>query len=188
VKRWQAVVAYVIIPGIHGSDEQHWQSEWQRGWGISAIRISPASWSSPDRDDWISAVQSAYDAIVQQDEHVVLVAHSLGCWAAAEWLGKNPSFPVGGAFLVAPPDPQGSAFPRAAAATFKELSAQPLPCPAIVVGSSNDPYCTEEAAAGFAARWNARWHLAGACGHLNSTSALGTWPEGSELVESLARQ
>lgn len=182
------MAAYVIIPGINGSDEQHWQSEWEREWGTLAVRISPASWSAPDRDDWVSAVQSAYDAVAQQDEHVILVAHSLGCWAASEWLLKNPSFPLGGALLVAPPDPQGSAFPRSSAPTFTDVSAQPLPHPAIVVGSSNDPYCTEEAAAGFAARWKAHWHLASAGGHLNSASGLGAWPEGRELVESLVRQ
>ncbi|WP_438295153.1 alpha/beta hydrolase [Streptomyces sp. HUAS TT7] len=27
--RW-AVVAYVVIPGIGGSDERHWQSRWEK--------------------------------------------------------------------------------------------------------------------------------------------------------------
>ncbi|MFF0384255.1 RBBP9/YdeN family alpha/beta hydrolase [Streptomyces sp. NPDC004286] len=100
----------------------------------------------------------------------------------------NPSSPTGGAFLVAPPDPRGRAFPRRAAATFVEVSAQPLPCPALVVGSADDPYCTPEAAAGFAARWDARWHPAGACGHLNSASGLGSWQHGRELLDSLTQQ
>jgi hypothetical protein len=58
------------------------------------------------------------------------------------------------------------------------VSAQPLPCPALVVGSTNDPYCTPEAAVGFAARWEARWHLAGACGHINSARKVGRIPDG----------
>ncbi|WP_370592034.1 alpha/beta hydrolase [Streptomyces sp. JHA19] len=41
------VVAYVIIPGFDGSDEQRWQTLWERQWGASAVRISPASWSAP---------------------------------------------------------------------------------------------------------------------------------------------
>lgn len=188
MKRWWAVVAYVIIPGIDGSDEAHWQSLWQRQWGSSAVPISPASWSAPDLDDWVDAVQEAYDDAARQDSDVVLVAHSLGCWAAASWLGRYPSNPAGGAFLVAPPDPHGPAFPRRAAATFTELSAQPLPCPALVVGSTTDPYCTAEAAAEFATRWAARWHLAGAYGHLNSASELGAWQQGRELLDSLTRQ
>ncbi|MGW2650153.1 RBBP9/YdeN family alpha/beta hydrolase [Streptomyces sp. NPDC001393] len=187
MKRWWAVVAYVIIPGIDGSDGRHWQTSWERQWGTSAVRISPASWSAPDLHDWVNAVQEAYDEASRQDRRVVLVAHSLGCWAASTWLNENPSSPVAGALLVAPPDPHGPAFPRQAAATFLDVSAQPLPCPALVVASSNDPYCTPEAASGFAARWEARWHLAGPCGHLNSASALGSWQDGRALLDSLAR-
>ncbi|MFD6309805.1 alpha/beta hydrolase [Streptomyces nigra] len=41
------MVAYVIIPGFDGSDEQRWQTLWERQWGASAVRISPASWSAP---------------------------------------------------------------------------------------------------------------------------------------------
>jgi hypothetical protein len=179
------VVAYVVIPGIDGSDGQHWQTLWEREWGDGAVRISPASWSAPDLDDWVDAVQEAYDVASRRDSRVVLVAHSLGCWAAAAWLDRNPSTPVGGAFLVAPPDPHGPAFPSRSAAAFVEVSARPLPCPALVVGSTDDPYCTPEAAAGFAARWEARWHLAGARGHINSASDLGSWPHGRELLDSL---
>jgi predicted alpha/beta hydrolase family esterase len=68
-----------------------------------------------------------------------------------------------------------------------EVSAQPLPCPALVVGSADDPYCTPEAAVRFAARWEARWHLAGACGHINSASGLGSWRHGRELLDSLTQ-
>jgi predicted alpha/beta hydrolase family esterase len=95
---------------------------------------------------------------------------------------------VAGAFLVAPPDPDGPAFPRQAAATFIDVSAQPLPCPALVVGSADDPYCTSEKAADFATRWEARWHLAGACGHINSASGLGAWQQGRDLLNSLTGQ
>ncbi|MBQ0997258.1 alpha/beta hydrolase [Streptomyces sp. RK62] len=182
------MVAYVIIPGIDRSDEQHWQTLWERQWGASAVRISPASWSAPDLDDWVDAVQEAYQDASKQDGHVALAAHSLGCWAASTWLNKYPSSQICGAFMVAPPDPHGPAFPRQAAATFTGLSAEPLPRPALVVGSANDPYCTPEAAAGFVARWEAQWHLAGACGHLNSTSGLGAWQHGRVLLGSLTRQ
>ncbi|MER6926511.1 alpha/beta hydrolase, partial [Streptomyces spiralis] len=47
---------------------------------------------------------------------------------------------------------------------------------------------TPGAAAGFAARWEARWHLAGACGHINSASGLGSWQHGRELLDSLTQQ
>ncbi|ELP64516.1 RBBP9/YdeN family alpha/beta hydrolase [Streptomyces turgidiscabies] len=185
MKRWWEVVAYVIVPGIGGSDGQHWQTLWERQWGSSAVRISPASWSDPDLENWVDSVQEAYDEASLRDSRVLLVAHSLGCWAASTWLNRNPSSPTDGAFLVAPPDPGGPAFPRQAAATFTAVSAQPLPCPAVVVGSADDPYCTPETAAGFAARWEARWNLAGACGHINSAGDLGSWRHGRELLDAL---
>jgi predicted alpha/beta hydrolase family esterase len=57
----------------------------------------------------------------------------------------------------------------------------------LVVGSTNDPYCTSEAAAGFATRWEARFHLAGTCGHINSASDLGSWQQGRDLLDSLSQ-
>ena len=177
------MVAYVILPGIDGSDDRHWQTLWEQEWGAAAVRISPASWSDPELDDWVGAVQEAYDEASRRDDSVVLVAHSLGCWAASSWL--IPSTPVAGAFLVAPPDPRGPEFPRSRLTTFTHLTPQPLPCPAMVVGSPDDPYCTPEAAGAFAAGWNATLHLTAPHGHLNSNSGLGPWQQGRELLDSL---
>ena len=145
MKRWWAVTAYVIIPGIDGSDDKHWQTLWEREWGASAVRISPASWSAPDLDDWVGAVQDAYDAASRQDGRVVLVAHSLGCWAASTWLISDPSRQVGGAFLVAP---------RAKGETVDEIvgfrdailaAARPLPIDPMaldIVGTGGDRFGT----------------------------------------------
>ncbi|WP_270890185.1 alpha/beta hydrolase [Streptomyces sp. DHE17-7] len=46
---------------------------------------------------------------------------------------------------------------------------------------------TPKAAAGFAARWEARWHPAGALGHINSAGGLGSWEQGRALLDSLTR-
>ncbi|GGV08967.1 hypothetical protein GCM10010260_53720 [Streptomyces filipinensis] len=81
----------VIIPGIDDSDRQHWQTSWERQWGTSAVRIAPASWSTPDLDDWVDAVQEAYDEASRQDSRMVLVAHSLVCRAASTWTATSTS-------------------------------------------------------------------------------------------------
>ncbi|MER7834812.1 alpha/beta hydrolase [Streptomyces sp. NPDC096040] len=178
------MVAYVIIPGIDGSDDKHWQSRWEAEWGESAVRIAPGSWTRPDLPQWVAAVQAAYDSAAARDSRVALVAHSLGCWAAAEWLGAaRPEGVL--AFLAAPPDPRGPMFPGAAAPTFVELSARPLPCPALVVASDDDPYGDATAAAALASGWRAPWHSVGAHGHLNSASGLGDWPAGRALLRTL---
>lgn len=178
------MVAYVIIPGIDGSDERHWQSLWEDRWGASAVRIAPASWSMPDLTDWGAAVQDAYETASRRDSQVALVAHSIGCWAAAHWLGQARPDGVA-AFLVAPPDLQGPAFPSAAAATFLGLSARPLPCRSLLVASDDDPYCDPTVSASFAHGWQARSHLMEGRGHINSDSGLGDWPAGRELLRGL---
>ncbi|MEV4946582.1 alpha/beta hydrolase [Streptomyces sp. NPDC053755] len=178
------MAAYVIIPGIDGSDERHWQSLWEERWGASAVRIAPASWSAPDLADWVAAVQDAYETASRREPHVVLVAHSLGCWAAASWLEQARPGAVA-AFLVAPPDPGGPAFPREAASTFLGLTARPLPCPSLMVASDDDPYCDPATAASFAHGWRARARLVGGHGHINSGSGLGDWRAGLELLRGL---
>ncbi|MEV7385564.1 MULTISPECIES: alpha/beta hydrolase [unclassified Streptomyces] len=178
------MVAYIIIPGIDGSDGEHWQSRWEAAWGDAAVRIAPGSWSRPELPDWVAAVQAAYVRAAARGGRVALVAHSLGCWAAAEWLARTRPAGVS-AFLSAPPDPRGPAFPRAAAPTFLGLSARPLPCSAVVVASDDDPYGAPSASAALAAGWRAPWRSVGAHGHLNSASGLGDWPAGRELLRTL---
>ncbi|MEU5698039.1 RBBP9/YdeN family alpha/beta hydrolase [Streptomyces aurantiacus] len=181
------MAAYVILPGIDGSDEKHWQSLWENEWGASAVRIAPASWSRPDLSDWVAAVQAAYEVASErdgQDDQVVLVAHSLGCWAAAQWLERVRPDGVT-AFLVAPPNPQGPAFPRAAASTFLGVSARPLPCPSLMVASDDDPYCDPTASASFAQGWQAQPSFVGSHGHINSDSGLGDWQAGREFLRTL---
>lgn len=165
----------VIIPGIDGSDDNHWQSIWQAERGPAATRIVPASWAEPDLTDWCEAIDHA----VGHAGAVVLVAHSLGCLAAAEWVVRRRPV-AGGVFFVAPPDNRGPAFP-AAAATFAGLVPEPLGVPGLVVSSENDPYCTPEASARLSSAWQLERISAGRGGHLNSASGLGRWDFGRDL-------
>ncbi|GGJ41517.1 RBBP9/YdeN family alpha/beta hydrolase [Streptomyces brasiliensis] len=178
------MVAYVIIPGIDGSDEIHWQSLWEKRWGAAAVRTTPASWTRPDLQDWVGAVQAAHERASRNAGRVALVAHSLGCWAAAEWLAQAQPDDVT-AFLVAPPDPRGPAFPGEAAPTFLNVTARPLPCRSLVVAGDNDPYCDPKASAEFASGWQSPLHLLHDHGHINSQSGLGDWPTGRHLLRSL---
>lgn len=176
------MTAFVILPGIDGSDGMHWQSRWEQSWGDRAVRMVPASWSEPELDDWVDAVQRAYDDARDRDDDVVLVAHSLGCWAAAAWLATGGSATA--ALLVAPPDTQLPTFP-ARASTFQSVPTQPLPCPSLLIASTDDPYCTAERATTFATAWKADCHLLDGLGHINSTTNLKTWPTGHNLLNTL---
>ncbi len=61
----------------------------------------------------------------------------------------------------------------------------PLPFPATVVASDDDPYVTLARAQAFAAAWGATFVDAGRKGHLNADSCLGDWPEGRRHLEAL---
>ncbi|MEJ1110950.1 MULTISPECIES: RBBP9/YdeN family alpha/beta hydrolase [unclassified Kribbella] len=172
---------FIIVPGLDGSDHNHWQSTWEAGWLPNATRIAPASWTKPDRDDWSAAID---DAIALDDEPAVLIAHSLGCLAVAHWLTTVGSPSVRGAFLVAPPDQLAPTFPVDLLPTFIRLRATPLPVPTLLIASDNDPYCTVDAAARLAADWEVPLITTGNDGHLNSDSNLGLWPHGQELFNS----
>jgi uncharacterized protein len=174
-------VHYVIIPGINGSGQEHWQTLWQHAWGPSASRIGPSSWDSPDLDAWCLALDQA--AHRHRPSGVVLVAHSLGCLAAAYWL-RRPQPGVRGALLVAPPDPAGPNFPVAEAPSFATPGTAPLLVPGLVVNSDDDPYCTPERAQKLAAGWAAGHVSIGQAGHINAASGLGAWAAGQALLSA----
>lgn len=166
---------FVIVPGINGSDESHWQSVWEAEWGPSASRFTPSSWDDPDLDDWCQALDRA------ESHDVVLVAHSLGCLAATEWVRRAARPGVRGLFLVAPPDYIRPDFP-VEAATFTKLTPAPVDIPGLVVYGDDDPYCTPEASVELANGWGLPHVSAGTSGHINSASGLGGWDFGRALL------
>ncbi|GAA1834357.1 RBBP9/YdeN family alpha/beta hydrolase [Agromyces salentinus] len=172
-------MTHLILPGIGGSGPEHWQTQWERELPGS-IRIAPSSWDEPRLDDWLAAVDRA-SAVAGDD--TVIVAHSMGCLVAGEWLARNPGR-ASAVLLVAPPDPDGERYPDAAS-EFARIGRHPLDVPALVVVSEDDPYGGVAYAAGLAEVWGARLVSVGAHGHLNADSALGGWPEGRQLLEGL---
>ncbi|WP_136585770.1 RBBP9/YdeN family alpha/beta hydrolase [Microbacterium hydrothermale] len=181
------MVALVIVPGIGGSGEQHWQTWWERRGDAEAVRMAPRSWDEPELEDWVDAVDRAVTRLAASDDEVILVAHSLGCWAAAEWEARPARAAVAGMLLVAPPDPAGEAFPRAAASSFVGVEVRPLSCRSVVVASSDDPYCPIEVAERFASGWGSAFRDAGGFGHLNTASGLGEWEWGKAVLADLVR-
>jgi uncharacterized protein len=173
---------YVTIPGIDGSDHEHWQSIWETEWGPRATRISVSSWARPELDDWCDAIDRA--VLQAGAPGVVLVAHSLGCLAAAHWTARR-RLGVAGVFLVSPPDRAGPRFP-AAAETFKAVPEVPVAVPGLIVTSDNDPYCSSDVAGRLAEAWALPRVSAGPVGHINSASDLGRWDTGCALLAAFA--
>lgn len=164
----------VILPGIGGSDDQHWQSLWERD-SPEFRRFEPSSWDAPDFDDWSIALDRAVGG-----EPAILVAHSLSCLLAVHWAAAHPGR-VAGLFPVAAPDPMGPRFPPQAGAFASGLDARPS-VPALLVTSDDDPYCSAGRAETFADAWRIPRVSVGNRGHLNTASGLGAWSEGRHLL------
>ena len=180
-----AATPLVIVPGLGDSGPAHWQSLWQSA-HPRAVRTAPASWDAPDVDDWISAVDSAVStSVAATGESPLLVAHSLGTYAAAWWLEAHPGR-ARGVLLVAPPDP-GRPDAPVAIRGFHRDALPHVPVPAIAVASTDDPYGSLQHARWYADQVGARLEVAGAHGHLNDRSALGAWEYGLALLEELAQ-
>ncbi len=175
----------LIIPGLHNSGPEHWQTKWQ-GKLNEVIRVQLGGWENPRRSAWVTNLGIA---IQQQQGPKILVAHSLGCLAVAWWAMHEPNAATSGivgAMLVAPPNvdcvPKGSKL-----ADFAPAPKVTMPFQTLLIGSENDPYCSRQHAEKLARRWGARFINAGFFGHINADSGIGEWPFGLSLLDSMAR-
>jgi predicted alpha/beta hydrolase family esterase/diadenosine tetraphosphate (Ap4A) HIT family hydrolase len=174
----------LVIPGYGGSGPDHWQTLWERLDG-RCLRVEQGNWDSPELEGWLAALDQV---VAAQRGPVVLVAHSLGCVLLAHWVllarrSANPQ--VVGALLVAPADVDDRSCVPACLGGFAPIPRAPLPFPSILVASRNDSYCSFARAQQLASSWGARLVDAGALGHVNADSRLGTWPLGRALLQEL---
>ena len=167
----------LVAPGLHNSGPQHWQSRWQRLYPRFE-RVEQQRWDEPVLLRWADRL----DQVLDQDHRpTLIVAHSFGCLTTALSLSRASSPHVAGVLLVGPADPD----------KFQVASLLPqgeLPCPSIMVASTNDPWMTAERAAGWAQRWGSDFVNAGALGHINAESGLGDWRFGQRLLQVLAQR
>lgn len=177
--------AILILPGLYNSGPGHWQTLWQAALP-NARRVQQKNWERPNRCDWVAALDAA---IAAADGTVILAAHSLGCataaWWAAECRGAPHAGKVRGALLVAPPDVERADF-SGLASGFGPMPRIVLPFKAIVVASSDDPWCQLPRAQAWAADWNACFQDIGPRGHVNADSGLADWPQGQHWMNDLS--
>jgi predicted alpha/beta hydrolase family esterase len=158
----------LILPGLHNSDPDHWQSRWEaRDWSLS--RVIQNDWETPRCGDWVARLDQA---LTLTGPDAVLVAHSAGCALVAHWAIRHPSRRIRGALLVAPSDPEVPSFPPGPTG-FAPMPLRRLPFRSVVVASSNDPYVTVLRAQAFATAWGSELVMIREAGHINSTSDLG---------------
>lgn len=180
----------MIVPGIWNSDPEHWQSLWQTEREADdgrVVRIAPASWAHPDPEDWRAAITSAVASLDPADGPPVLVAHSLGVLAAAQWLADPArAARIAGALLVAPPDPEAPGFPPEARGFAAPTHRSAVGNVHLVV-SDDDPYCSADRALRFASTLGATVHRIGAAQHVNVAAGIGAWEAGRALLATIDR-
>jgi predicted alpha/beta hydrolase family esterase len=179
----------LFVPGLRDHVEDHWQTHLARE--IAGSRTVP-----PLTQDRLSlrARVAALDAALHDIEgDVILVAHSAGALMVAHW-AKAPTRAIRAALLATPADvesplPEGyPTLPELTENGWLPIPSNPLPFPAIVVASSNDPLARFDRTASLAQCWRAYLVNAGNVGHLNPQAGFGPWPKAGELVERLRRE
>jgi hypothetical protein len=164
----------LLVPGLGDSGPEHWQSRWATKLS-TASRVTQRDWAHPVCVEWTDTVIRAVGACARP---VVIVAHSLGVIAtlhAAQRVGSV----IAGAFLVAPPSADVIREHPAIDPAFLPVPRSRLPFPAVIVGSTDDPYADAAFAPELARNTGAHFIDAGAAGHINVDSGHGPWPEGS---------
>jgi predicted alpha/beta hydrolase family esterase len=172
--------ATLIVPGLHGSDRDHWQS-WWRADQPNAVLVEQDDWSNPDASIWLTALERA----VLANPHALIVAHSLGTILTAR-LARSPVAPlIAGAMLVAPADIERTGQLHGRSYEFGVMPKETLPFPSVLVVSQNDPYMPQQKARTLGRAWGSRIHDLGRVGHINVASGFGRWPGGYALARSL---
>ena len=172
----------LILPGLHDSDSEHWQSRWEAR-DRTMERVIQNNWKTPHCSEWVARLDQALE---YTGPGTSLVAHSAGCVLVAHWAVDCQQGRVHGALLVAPSDPEAATFPSGPTG-FAPMPLVRFPFPTVVVASSNDPFVTVVRAQTFARAWGSEFVMIGEAGHINSASGLGDWAEGLALLNTLRK-
>lgn len=184
-----AGVQLLIVPGLRDDAPLHWQTLLAGQWP-GALALPPLGRAELGLAPRLRALEAAVEASRQP---VLLVAHSGGCVLVAHWAARTRlAGRIRGALLATPPTfdaPLPPGYPR-----LEDLDAHgwlpvpraPLPFPALVAASRNDPLGAHDAVLALARDWGAATEDLGLVGHLNPASGYGLWPGAITLIEHLA--
>lgn len=174
-------VQLLIIPGLGGSDENHWQSFWLKDYSNS-IKVIQEDWNKPNLEIWLKKLN---DTILTIDAPIILVAHSLAVSLVLHWASKYTNPNIKGALLVAPADVDSPTHTPEIVRGFAPMPVYKLPFASTVITSDNDDFVSVQRAEYFAQQWKSDFVNIGSIGHINSTSNLKSWKEGQQLLEEL---
>lgn len=173
----------LIVPGLNGSGDGHWQRHWLSD-HPEAILVQQSDWTNPHPAEWLHRLEQA----VLGHPGALIVAHSLGAILTARLASSPMSHLVGGALLVAPADIERTSLLHARTYEFGCMPKDRLPFPALLIASRNDPYMPLETAQDAARAWSVPLINLGAAGHINVQSGFGRWSRGYELASQVVQR
>lgn len=169
----------LIVPGVGGSDENHWQS-WLQRQVMPCSRVQQDDWNFPLLSDWIHRF---VEKISQIDAPVQIVAHSFGCLTSVAALHQHSEIAqkVKQLVLVAPANPSRfgeNGFARLSLTDYSFYFHQiKISVPTKMLISENDPWLGFEDAKKLAKSWGVKPINLGQVGHINVDSGFGPFPE-----------
>lgn len=169
----------VIVPGVGGSEHDHWQS-WLQRQLKSCSRVQPQDWNKPVLHAWVEQFVKTVQAI---QEPIQIVAHSFGCLTTVAALAQHPELnqKIKNLVLVAPANPArfgDAGFARESQNDYQQYFHQlKLQVPTQMIISENDPWLNFQDALQLAKAWKIRPKNLGQVGHINVASGFGPFPE-----------
>ena len=173
----------IIIPGLHNSNEEHWQTLFEKADSTNYKRVQQENWNEPDCENWINQIENELKDLIHSE--IILIGHSIGCIAIVKWYEKF-GHSIKGALLVAPSDSERDDYPKYING-FVPIPKNTLPFQTIVVASDNDHVTTIERSREFAQNWGSKFVVLENAGHIEPKSGFGDWPEGLAFIEVLEK-
>jgi predicted alpha/beta hydrolase family esterase len=172
-------VRVLIVPGLGGSEPEHWQS-WLQPQYKSSVRVEQERWQHADLEAWAERIGATLAR--QRPGPWVAVAHSFGCLALVRHLlTDGPQSPIAGALLVAPASPEKFHVAH-------RLPLDRLQVPSVVVASDTDPWMRAAEAHRWARRWGSRYLNLGDAGHINVAAGFKSFPLAKLLTQRLIQR
>ncbi|MDQ8935682.1 RBBP9/YdeN family alpha/beta hydrolase [Acinetobacter rudis] len=176
----------LIVPGVGGSNIDHWQS-WLERQLKSTSRVQQ-DWNHPVLSMWVANMA---EALLQAPEAIQIVAHSFGCLTSLATLEQYPELcsKVKKLILVAPANParfsstgfaqtENASSPEGTKENYRDyfLALKPK-VPTEMIISENDPWLSFEVAQQLSQIWQVPCRNLGQVGHINVASGFGYFPE-----------
>lgn len=167
----------LVVPGLHDSGPGHWQT-WLQARHHDAVRVRQRDWHEAQLERWSQRID--HTLALHPGSGFVAVAHSFGCLALADHLGRNRDSPVRAALLVAPAEPDRFGL-------GSRLPPQRLPVSTTLVLSDTDPWMKPASARRWAQRWGCHVVNLGDAGHINVESGHGPLPLAARWVQAVVQ-